>query len=80
MILGQITGQTELLILLILRWIANVDLVVSRVGVDIVVFSISLHEYHFIWGEGFEMLLPLRRVSNNGSKACSREQTLSTAY
>jgi hypothetical protein len=62
--------------LLILRWIANVDLVVSRVGIDIVVFAISLHEYHFICRECFEMLLPLRSVSDDGSKACSREQIL----
>jgi hypothetical protein len=76
LILDQITSQTELLILLILGWIANVDLVVSRVCVDIVVFPISLHECHFIWRERFEMLLPLRSVSDNGSKACSREQIL----
>jgi len=38
LILGQIIGQTELLITLILRWGTNVDLVVSRIGVDIVVF------------------------------------------
>ena len=76
LILGQITGQTELLILLILGWIANVDLVVSRVGIDIVVFPVSLHEHYFIWGERFEMLLPLRSVSDDGSKACNREQIL----
>ena len=66
--------------MLILGRVTNVDLVVSRVGVDIVVFPIPLHEYYSSWRQGLEMLLPLRRVSNNGSKACSREQTLSTAY
>jgi hypothetical protein len=61
---------------LLRKGIANVDLVVSRVGVDVVVFPISLHEYHFICWERFEMLLPLRSISDNGSKARSREQIL----
>ena len=76
LILGQITGQTELLILLILGGVTNVDLVVSRIGIDIVVFFVSLHEHYFIWWEGFEMLLPLRSVCDNGPKACRREQIL----
>src|SRR5271165_1123998 len=75
-ILGQIIGQTELLIFLILGWGTNEDLVVSRIGVDIVVFPISLHQRHFIWRERLELLLPLRSVSNDGSEACSREQVL----
>ena len=62
--------------MLILGRVTNVDLVVSRVGVDVVVFPIPLHEYHFICWERFEMLLPLRSVSDNGPKACSREQIL----
>jgi hypothetical protein len=67
LILGQITGQTELLIFLILGWATNVDLVVSWVGVDVVVFSISLHQRHFIWRERLELFLPLRNVSDDGS-------------
>src|SRR5271166_6369052 len=40
LILGQIIGQAELLILLILGWGTNKDLPVSRVRVDVVVFSV----------------------------------------
>src|SRR5271165_3704730 len=76
LILGQITGQTELLIFLILGWVTNVDLVVSRIGVDIVVFPFSLHQRHFIWRERLELFLPLRSVSDDGSKACGGEQVL----
>src|SRR5271165_5207395 len=54
LILSQIIGQTELLITLILGRGANKDLVVSRIGVDIVVFPISLHQCHFIWRERLE--------------------------
>src|SRR6478672_9747741 len=64
LILGQITGQTELLIFLILGWGTNKDLVVSRVGVDIIVFPISLYQRHFIWRECLELFLPLRSVSD----------------
>jgi hypothetical protein len=76
LILGQITGQTELLIFLILGWGTNKDLVVSRIGVDIVVFPISLHQRHFIWRERLQLFLPLRSVSDDGSEARSREQVL----
>ena len=62
--------------MLILGGIPNVDLVVSGIGVDIVVFPVSLHEHDLVCRERFEMLLPLRGVSDNGSKACSREQIL----
>jgi len=76
LILGQIIGQTELLIFLILGWGTNKDLPVSRVRVDVVVFSVPLHQRHFIWRERFEMLLPLRSVSDDRSESCSREQVL----
>src|SRR5208337_4929740 len=85
LILGQLVGQTELLIFLILGWGTNKDLPVSRVRIDVVVFSVPLHQRHFIWRERFEMLLPLRSVSDDRSESCSREQVLcllriSTAY
>ena len=76
LILGQIIGQTELLIILILRWGTNKDLVVSGVGVDIIVISISLHQRHLIWRKRLELFLPLRSVSDDRSEACSREQIL----
>ena len=76
LILGQIIGQTELLICLILGWGTNKDLVVSLVGVDIVVFSISLDQRHFIWRKRLELFLPLRRVSDDGSEACGGKQVL----
>jgi hypothetical protein len=76
LILGQIIGQTELLIFLILRWGTDKGLVVNRVGVNIVVFPISLYQRHFIWRKRFKLFLPLRSVSDDGSEACSREQVL----
>ena len=42
LILGQIVGQAELLIFLILGWGTNKDLPVSRVRVDVVVFPHSV--------------------------------------
>jgi len=76
LVLDQVIGQPELLIPLILRRVTNKDLPVSRVRVDVVVFSIPLHQRHFIWRERLEMLLPLRSVSDDRSEACSREQVL----
>ena len=55
LILGQIIGQAELLIFLILGWGTNKDLPVSRVRVNVVVFSIPLHQCHFIWRERLEV-------------------------
>jgi hypothetical protein len=76
LILGQFTGQTELLIFLVLGWRTNIDLVVSRIGVDIVVFPFPLHQRHFIWRERLELFLPLGSVSDDGCEACGGEQVL----
>jgi|SRR5260221_1348302 hypothetical protein len=74
LILGQIIGQAELLIPLILRWDTNKDLVVSRVRVEVVVFPIPLHQRrHFIWRQRLEMLLPFWSVIDDRSEARSRE-------
>jgi hypothetical protein len=42
LVLDQVIGQTELLISLILRWVTNKDLPVSRVRVDVVVFPTAV--------------------------------------
>ena len=76
LVLGQIISQTELLIFLILGWGADIDLVVSRVGKDIVVVSIPLHQRHFVWRKCLELFLPLGSGSDDGSEACRGEQVL----
>ena len=63
--LGQIIGQTELQIPLILGSGINKDLVVSRVRAEVTGFPIPLRDCHFI---GPELLL-LGVGNDDGSKA-----------
>ena len=74
--LGLLIGLAELLISLILGLVTNVDLVVSRVRVDVIGLPVPLRYGHSIWREGLEMFLPLRSVSRDGSEACGGEQVL----
>src|ERR1700730_7330752 len=71
-LLGDFKLFFELPISLILRLVANVDLVASRVHVDVIGLPIPLRGCHFI---GSELLL-LIAGNDGGSKACRRKQVL----
>ena len=59
---------------MILRRGTNKGLVVSRVGVDIVVFPISLHQRHFIWRKRLELFLPLRVLATTVLKPAAESR------
>jgi hypothetical protein len=71
-LLGDFKLFFELPISLILGLVTNVDLVASRVRVDVIGFPIPLRDRQFI---GSELLL-LGVGNDVGSKACRRKQAL----
>src|SRR6266481_1569660 len=74
--LGQIFGQAQIPVLIILELVTNIDLVVRRICVDVIGFGISPDYRDFIRWELLKVLLLLRGGSNDGSETCRRKQIL----
>jgi len=74
--LGQIFFQAQIPVPIVLELGTDIDLVVSRICVDVISFLTSPNHRQFIRRERLKMMLLLGRRSDDGPEACRREQVL----
>jgi hypothetical protein len=74
--LGDVLGQAQVPVLVILELVADIDQVMSRICVDIIGFPSPVYYPHFARWERFEVLLLLRSIGNNDFEAGGRKQIL----